>query len=61
MPSWILRLVDLVRTEVSEKRVAPMEVIPSSDTSVLTQEPHGVTSQKPAFFIVTAVKNSNLT
>jgi hypothetical protein len=25
------------------------------------QEPHGVTSQKTAFFIVTAVKASNLT
>jgi hypothetical protein len=25
------------------------------------QEPHGVTSQKTAFFIVTAVKTSNLT
>jgi hypothetical protein len=25
------------------------------------QEPHGVTSQKIAFFIVTAVKTSNLT
>jgi hypothetical protein len=27
----------------------------------LLQEPHGVTSQKTAFFIVTAVKTSNLT
>jgi hypothetical protein len=27
----------------------------------LLQEPHGVTSQKAAFFIVTAVKTSNLT
>jgi hypothetical protein len=25
------------------------------------QQPHGVTSQKTAFFIVTAVKTSNLT
>jgi hypothetical protein len=25
------------------------------------QEPHGITSQKTAFFIVTAVKTSNLT
>jgi hypothetical protein len=32
----------------------------SSETSVLT-EPHGVTTQKTPFFIVTAVKTSNLT
>jgi hypothetical protein len=32
----------------------------SSETRFL-QEPHGVTSQKTAFFIVTAVKTSNLT
>jgi hypothetical protein len=32
----------------------------SSETSFL-QEPHGVTSQKTPFFIVTAVKTSNLT
>jgi hypothetical protein len=31
----------------------------SSETSVLT-EPHGVTTQKTPFFIVTAVKTSNL-
>jgi hypothetical protein len=32
----------------------------SSETLVLT-EPHGVTTQKMPFFIVTAVKTSNLT
>jgi hypothetical protein len=32
----------------------------SSDTSFLT-EPHGVTTQKTPFFIVTAVKTSDLT
>jgi hypothetical protein len=32
----------------------------SAETSVL-QEPHGVTTQKTPFFIVTAVKTSNLT
>jgi hypothetical protein len=32
----------------------------SSETSFL-QEPHGVTTQKTPFFIVTAVKTSNLT
>jgi hypothetical protein len=31
----------------------------SSETSVLTK-PHGVTTQKTPFFIVTAVKTSNL-
>jgi hypothetical protein len=35
------------------------EEISSSETSVLT-EPHGVTSQNTPFFIVTAVKTSNL-
>jgi hypothetical protein len=33
-----------------------MKEAPSS-----SEEPHGVTSQKTTFFIVTAVKNSNLT
>jgi hypothetical protein len=32
----------------------------SSETSFL-QEPHGVTTQKTPFFILTAVKTSNLT
>jgi hypothetical protein len=36
-----------------------MEAINSFETSVL-KEPHGVTSQKTSFFIVTAVKTSNL-
>jgi hypothetical protein len=36
------------------------EALSSSETSVL-QEPHGVTSQKSPFFIVTSVKTSNLT
>jgi hypothetical protein len=35
------------------------EALGCSETSVL-QEPHGVTSQKTQFFIVTAVKTSNL-
>jgi hypothetical protein len=37
-----------------------MEELGSSETRFL-QEPHGVTSQKTPFFIVTAVKTSNLT
>jgi hypothetical protein len=36
------------------------EALSSSETSVLTRA-HGVTSQKMTFFIVTAVKTSNLT
>jgi hypothetical protein len=36
------------------------EALSSSETSFL-QEPHGVTSQKTQFFVVTAVKTSNLT
>jgi hypothetical protein len=36
------------------------EVLGSSETSVL-KAPHGVTSQKIPFFIVTAVKTSDLT
>jgi hypothetical protein len=40
--------------------VTPMkEALGSSETSVL-KEPHGVISQKTPFFIVTAVKTSNL-
>jgi L-alanine-DL-glutamate epimerase-like enolase superfamily enzyme len=44
----MLRRVALVRTDVSEKRQ-------------ILQDPHGVTSQKTAFFIVTAVETLNLT
>jgi hypothetical protein len=36
------------------------EVLSSSETFV-PSEPHGITSQKMPFFIVTAVKTSNLT
>jgi hypothetical protein len=38
-----------------------MEAIHYSEISVLTKEPHGATSKKAAFFIVTAIKTSNLT
>jgi hypothetical protein len=37
-----------------------METIRSSETSV-HEDPHGATSQKTPFFIVTTVKTSNLT
>jgi hypothetical protein len=45
--------VALVRTDVSEE--------PGASYIRVSQEPHGVTSQKTPFFIVTAVKTSNLT
>jgi hypothetical protein len=49
MPSCVmLRRVALVRTDFAPE-------------SRLLQEPHGVTSQKTAFFIITVVKTSNLT
>jgi hypothetical protein len=51
--SWMLRRVALVRIDVSEE----LEALSSSETSVLTR----ATSQKSQFFIVTAVKSSNLT
>jgi hypothetical protein len=44
----MLRRVSLVRTDVSEERR-------------FLQEPHGVTSKKTPFFVVTAMKTSNLT
>jgi hypothetical protein len=37
-----------------------MEALNSSETR-FSEKPHGVTSQKTPFFIVTPVKNSNLT
>jgi hypothetical protein len=63
--SGILRRVALVRTDNSEERIASItilmiETIRSSDTSAL-KEPHGVTSQKMTFFVVIAVKISDLT
>jgi hypothetical protein len=62
--SGILRRVALVRTDVSEElsasiiRVTVNEVPPKRRDLL---EPHGLTSQKTPFFIVTAVKTSNLT
>jgi hypothetical protein len=60
----MLRLVVLVRTDVSEERnayilVTLMMVAPPKRRFL--QEPRGTTSQKTEFFIVTAVKTSNLT
>jgi hypothetical protein len=45
---WVVTPCGHVRTDVSEELW-------------FSQEPHGVTSQKTAFFIVTAVNTSNLT
>jgi hypothetical protein len=51
--SGMLRRVALVRTDVTRRRVPPKRQF--------LQEPHGVTSLKPAFFIATAGKTSSLT
>jgi hypothetical protein len=72
--SGLLRRVALVRTEVSEEPSASfimvtrigelgttLAVTSNRRTLWFLQEPHGVTSQKTPFFIVTAVKTSNPT
>jgi hypothetical protein len=63
--------VALVRTDVSEEPSASIirvtrlselgTTLAISSNRRFLQEPHGLTSQKTAFFIVTAVKTSNLT
>jgi hypothetical protein len=66
--------VDLVWTDVSEESIVSIFKVPLSRIFLpwrwrryvpskrpFTQDPHGATSQKTAFFIVTAVKTSNLT
>jgi hypothetical protein len=52
--------VALVRTDVSEEPGASFIRV-TKICELGTQEPHGVTTQKTPFFIVTAVKTSNLT
>jgi hypothetical protein len=62
-------MASFVRTDVSEDLSAStirvirigelVHLVPPK--RLLLQEPHGVTSQKTAFFIVTTVKTSNLT
>jgi hypothetical protein len=59
--SGMLRRVALVRTDVSEDLSAPFIRVTRIGELGTIQEPHGVTSQKTPFFIVTAVKTSNLT
>jgi 7,8-dihydro-6-hydroxymethylpterin-pyrophosphokinase len=63
----MLRRVALVRTDVSEELSASFirvtrigELGTLAITSWFLQEPHGITSQKTPFFIVTAMK-TNLT
>jgi hypothetical protein len=59
-----LRRVALVRTDVSEELTASfirVTRIGELGTTRFLQDPHDVTSQKTLFFIVTAVKTSNLT
>jgi hypothetical protein len=70
----MLHRVALVRTDVSEERSASIIIVTRigelGTTLAVTsdghtkrrflQETHGVTSQKTALFIVTAVKTSNL-
>jgi hypothetical protein len=49
----------LGRTQAATRNRRTLRQVPPKRRFL--QEPHGVTSQKTAFFIVTAVKTSNLT
>jgi hypothetical protein len=58
----MLRRLALVRADISEELSASfIRVTRIPPKRRFLQEPHGVTSQKMPFFIVTAVKTSNLT
>jgi hypothetical protein len=64
----MLHHVGLVRTDVSEecsasiRRVARIgDTLMMEALRLFLQEPHDVTSQKMAFFIVATVKTANLT
>jgi hypothetical protein len=73
--SGMLRRVALARTDISEEssasfiRVTKIGELGTTQAAACVvppkrrflQEPHGVTTQKTPFFIVTAVKTSNLT
>jgi hypothetical protein len=50
-----------VRKDVSEEPGTSFVRVTKIGALGTTQEPHGVTTQKTPFFIVTAVKASNLT
>jgi hypothetical protein len=63
----MLRRVTLVRTDVSEKLSASFirvtrigELVTTLRKRRFLQQPHGVISQKTPFFIVTAVKTSDI-
>jgi hypothetical protein len=56
----MLSHVALVRTDVSEGLSASIIRVIRIGELGTTQEPHGLTYKKTAFFIVTAVKTSNL-
>jgi hypothetical protein len=67
--SGMLRRVALVRTDVSEepgasfirmRRIGELGTTQAATRNRFLQEPHGVTSQKTPFFIVNAVKTSNI-
>jgi hypothetical protein len=62
--------VALVRTDVSEEpgasfirvtKIGELGTTQAATKRRFLQEPHGVSTQKTPFFIVTAVKTSNLT
>jgi hypothetical protein len=57
----VLRLLVTADVPSSPILATLMMEAPSPPKRRLLQEPHGVTSQKTAFFIVTAAKTSNLT
>jgi hypothetical protein len=69
--SGMLRRVALVKTDVSEEpsasfirvtRISELgTTLAATPKCRFLQEPQGVTSQKTTFFLVTAVKTSNLT
>jgi hypothetical protein len=56
----VTRIGELGATHAATSNRVRCEEIPIPKRRFL-QEPHGVTSQKTPFFIVTAVKTSNLT
>jgi hypothetical protein len=58
----MLRRVALVRINISQELGASIiRVTRSGELGTMLAEPQGVTSQKTPFFIVVAVKTSNLT
>jgi hypothetical protein len=54
------RIFALVTASVFPSSLIHVTLMKEALSSSRTQEPHGVTSQKTPFFIVTAVKTSNL-